>query len=139
MNYNKKNNTNNAKTKPITKVLPIVITGMAGNGAEYNPDSCVDILTDLQNADVWNKLSIFATLDNKICMNNRDAKGFRNVARIQNYNIADGSMELVFFGKNTEFAGLTDGMVVVPSVRVGYNTVDVTTIMGFKIVPEMEA
>lgn len=128
-----------ARVKPISKSLPLVITGKDSYGNDYDADSASTLISDLQNNDVFTKLTVMATVAKKICFNKEDARGVTSIARIMGYNHDTGDIELLFYGKNVEFANNIDGMVIVPRVRTNRDTNEVTTITAFEIVPEMEA
>ena len=140
-NNNAKNYNNNktASTKPVMKTLPIVFTGKDSHGNDYNTDSAVQILNDLQNAGVFTKLSVYTTMAKKVCFGRDDARGVMSVARIQSFDAESGEMSIMFFAKNIEYAKLVDDMVIVPRVRTGRDTDQVSTIFGFEIVHPMEA
>lgn len=136
-------NKNNGKSynkgpKPVFVNLPFVITGKDFKGNDYDADSCAQIVTSLSENDVFSMLNISATMAKKICFNDESAKGTINVARIQAFDVDDG-MKLGFFGNNTKYAEMLDGMVVVPRVRTEKNSTKVVCINSFEIVPEMEA
>ena len=126
---------NNRPTKPVLKILPVYMSGVIANDREYNIDSCQKILADLQNNGVFSKLSISVTMAKSICVGDVTARGVMSVARIQSYDEKSGEMSIMFFSKNVEYAKLiTDDMVIIPRVRTGRDSVDVSTILGFEIV-----
>ena len=130
---------NNKRVKPITKTLPLVVSGKDQNGYDYDAGSALDIVADLQASDVFEKLSIMATVAKSLVLNKEDIRGVMNIARITSYNAETKEMDLLFFGKNTETAAKVDDMVVVPRIRLGRNTDKVSTILSFEIVNAMEA
>ena len=129
----------NKRVKPVTKTLPLVVTGKDQNGYDYDADSALDIVADQQSSDVFEKLSVMATIAKSVVLNKEDARGVMNVARITSYNPETKEMDLLFFGKNTETAPKVEDMVVVPRVRLGRDTDKVATILSFEIVNAMEA
>lgn len=129
----------NKRVKPVTKTLPLVVTGKDQNGYDYDADSALEIVANLQTADVFEKLSVMATLAKSVVLNKEDARGVMNVARITSYNAETKEMDLLFFGKNIENASKVEDMVVVPRVRLGRDTDKVSTILSFEIVNAMEA
>lgn len=136
---NEKKSNKPARTKPVHKVLPLVITGTDQNGNVYDADSALAIVADLQNAGVFDKLSIMATVGKDLILNKEDARGIMSVARVQSYNAESGEVDLLFFGKNTEYAAVVNDMAVVPRVRTERDSKKVTTILAFEIVNMMEA
>lgn len=138
-NNNAKNYNKTASTKPVMKTLPIVFTGKDSHGNDYDTDSAIEILNDLQNAGCFTKLSVYTTMAKKICFGRDDARGVMSVARIQSFDAESGEMSIMFFAKNVEYAKLVDDMVIVPRVRTGRDTTKVSTIFGFEIVNPMEA
>lgn len=131
------NNTDKPRSKPIVKVLKVMRGGIDRVGNEYNTDSLNAILTSLQEADVFTKLSVSVTIAKNLCMG-EDAKGVLTVARIQSFDAEHGEMSICFFGKNVEYAEKVNDMVIVPRVRTSRDSKDVSTIFGFEIVPESE-
>ena len=132
------NNDKPRAPKPIVKVLTIVVNGHDRVGKEYNPDSLIKVLTDLQAADVFTKLSINLTIEKKLCIDG-DVKGVLSIARIQSFDTEHGEMSICLFGKNVEYADKITDMVIVPRVRTSRDSDEVSTILGFEIVPAMEA
>ena len=130
---------NNKRVKPVTKTLPLVVSGKDQNGYDYDADSALDIVADLQSSDVFEKLSVMATIAKSVVLNKDEVRGVMNVARITSYNPETKEMDLLFFGKNTETAAKVDDMVIVPRVRLGRDTDKVATILSFEIVNAMEA
>lgn len=128
-----------ARTKPVQKALPFIVTGKDQNGNDYDANSALAIVADLQNTGVFEKLSIMATINKKTILNKEDARGIMSVARVQSYNAESGEVDLLFFGKNTEHAAAVDGMAVVPRVRTERDSNRVATILAFEIVNMMEA
>ena len=131
--------TNKAKgIKPITKVLSLVFTGKDQKGNEYDVDSCKKIVKELQEAECFEKLSVSVTIARSRVVD-EGVKGMLNFARIQKYDPETGDVEILLMGKNTEYADFVSDMVIVPRVRVGRNSNEVVSILGFEIVPAMEA
>ena len=142
---NNKNNNARANNKsatpriaPVTKVLPLVVTGTDNRGNNYDPVQVNERVEHIQSCSIFDILSVNASLAKSICFNNADLKGQISVARIKSYDVATGNMELIFIGKNTEFASIVDDMVVVPRVRLNRDG-NVESILSFDIVPAMEA
>ena len=130
----KSNNAKNSnRVKPVMKTISVLMTGKVGD-REYDVDSCKKILTDLQDAGVFSKLSVSVTMAKSICINDPSAKGIMTVARIQSYDEKSNEMSIMFFSKNVQYAELVDDMVIVPRVRTGRDTTEVSTILGFEIV-----
>lgn len=133
------NNNKPARIKPVLKTLPFIVSGKDQNGNDYDADSALNIVTDLQDNAVFEKLSVMATIAKKVALGKEDARGVMSIARVQAYNVDKGEVDLLFFGKNAELANAVDDMVVVPRVRLGRNTDEVATILAFEIVNAMEA
>ena len=128
---------NNNFNKPIMKALPLVVTGYDNKGKEYNADSAIAIIQDLQDCGVFTKLSVDVTMAKTICLDNPEAKGVMSIARLQSFDADTMEMTVMLFGKNTSFADkITNNMVIVPRVRTGRDSNDVVTILGFEIVEE---
>ena len=139
MKLNHNNNNKPARIKPVLKTLPFIVSGKDQNGNDYDADSALNIVADLQDNAVFEKLSVMATIAKKTILNKEDARGVMSVARVQAYNVDKGEVDLLFFGKNAEHASIVDDMVVVPRVRLGRDTDEVVTILAFEIVNAMEA
>lgn len=147
-NYNNnnrgyKNNNNNGKSfnknndrkpnKPVMRSIPMQVSGVDNYGNTYNPVSLYDIMDDLQNAGVFSKLSVAVTMSKKLIMDDENAKGVMSVARISSYDKDSSEISITFFGKNTEYADMVKDMVIIPRVRTGRDTEDVSTILAFEI------
>ena len=133
----KPNNNNNkpVRTKPVQMNLPFIVTGKDQHGNSY----VNTLIEDLQSAGTFDKLSVMATVAKKVVLNKEDARGVMSVARVQSYNAENGEIDLLFFGKNAEYATACSGMAVVPRVRYERDSKKVTTIIAFEIVDMMEA
>lgn len=130
-----KNNNNSNFNKPVMKVLPLVVSGVDNKGKEYNAQSAIDIISDLQDNGVFTKLSVDVTMNKAKCLDNPDAKGVMSIARLQSFDVETQEISVMLFGKNTSFADkITNNMVIVPRVRTGRDSDDVVTILGFEIV-----
>lgn len=136
---NNKKNTNNRPAKPITKVLPFVVSGQDARGNEYDAASARDLVATLHNGNVFDMLSVMATITRANLEQKEDLRGTVSVARVVAYDEKDDSIKLQFFGKNVEKADAVDNMVVIPHVRFDRATGKVTTISGFEIVNMMDA
>lgn len=131
--------TNKAKgIKPITKVLSLVFTGKDQKGNDYDVVSCKNIVKELQEAGCFEKLSVSVTIARSRVVD-EDAKGMLNFARFQKYDTETGDVEILLMGKNTEYVDFISDYVIVPRVRVGFKSTEVVSILGFEIVPAMEA
>lgn len=136
-NADKKSN-KPARTKPVVKALPFIVTGKDQHGNDYDANSALALVADLQEAGTFDKLSIMAIVGKKYILNKEDAHGTMSIARVQSYNAESGNVDLLFFGKNTEYANAVENMAVVPRVRTDRDS-KVTTILAFEIVNMMEA
>ena len=138
MNSNKNNKSNN-KPKFLNKTFPVIATGVDNRGHEYDADSAIALIDDLNKSGTFTKLSVMVNVANSIVMGKEDAKGMRNIARVQSFNAEDKTVDLSFFGKNVESVDKLDGMVVVPRIRTGRDTTNVECIMFFELVNPMDA
>lgn len=123
---------------PVTKILPLVVTGVDARGNQYDSAQVNERVEHIQECSIFDILSINASLAKSICFNNADLKGQISVARIKSYDASTGNMEIIFIGKNTEFANIVDDMVIVPRVRLNRDG-NVESILSFDIIPAMEA
>lgn len=138
MKFDQKKNNKAKGIKPVTKVLSLVVTGKDQKGNEYDVDSCKAIVKDLQDSGCFDKLSVNVTIArNRVVA--EDAKGIITLGRLLSYNAETGDIEILLMGKNTEYADFISEYVIVPRVRVGRNSNEVVTILGFEVVPAMEA
>ena len=133
------NNNKPARTKPVQMNMPFIVTGKDQYGNDYDADSVNELIADIQSTGTFDKLSIMATVAKKVVLNKEDARGVMSVARIQSYNPENGEIDLLFFGKNAEYADKCSGMAVVPRVRCDRDSKKVTTILAFEIINMMEA
>lgn len=145
MAYNRNNNQRDNKNsntqkfnKPINKIMPLITSGVDSNGNPYNIDSVYDLLCNLENAKVFSKLSVPVTIA-KTYLDDKNGRGVKTIARIQSFDADNGQITVCLFGQNTEYADLVEDMVIVPKVRVNRNTEEVSTILGFSMMPAMEA
>lgn len=144
-NYNKQRNNNNGgksfnknnadrkPNKPVMRSLPMLVSGIDNYGNSYNTISLYDIMDDLQNAGVFSKLSVTVTMSKKLITGDDNAKGVMSVARVSSYDKDSSEIAITFFGKNTEYADMVKDMVIIPRVRTGRDTEDVSTILAFEI------
>lgn len=140
-NNNQRDNKNSAprkNNKPVTKILPLITSGVDSYGNPYNPDSLYDLLCDLEDSKVFTKLSVSLTIE-KVYLGDNNGRGVKTIARVQSYDKANGQMSICLFGQNTEYANILNGMVIVPKVRINRNSEEVSTILGFDIVPATKA
>lgn len=133
-NNNAKNGSFNKGTKPVTKTLPISLNGSDHKGNPYNVASAEALLDDLQKAGVFSKLSVYVTMAKSICLGT-EARGVMSVARIQSVDAQAHEMTITFYAKNTEYAKLVDDMMIMPRLRTGRDSDEVTTFFGFEIIP----
>lgn len=133
-NKNFKNN-KPATPKVAFKTLDLILSGTDVNQVNYNVESCAAILNDLQNADVFNKISIYVTAPRKLLTNNESDKGTINVGKIQSFNYNEGTMTIMLFGKNVQFANnLDNNRAINVRVRNEKNSTDVASILNFELV-----
>lgn len=131
-------NTKTPKLKPVEKILPMIFTGKDQRGQEYDVESCKNILIDLQTAKCFEKLSVSISLARSF-IGDENALGSVNFGRFNDYNIDTEEVTVLILGKNIENADIVTDMVVVPRVRVARDSTEVTSILGFDIVPAMDA
>lgn len=127
----------NAKTfnKPVTKTLPVVVPGCDAKGNEYDIQSALDLLANLQEAKVFERLSVMVSASTALIIGKEDAKGTMRLAAIKSFDVEKCSMDLTFFGRNIENANAVDGLVIVPRVRFDREGV-VFSISGFDVIRE---
>lgn len=135
----KKNETKNVRKKPITKTFEFIVTGKDPKGYDYDTESLNVMVKDLQNAGVFDKLSIPASAPKSIVLGKDDAKGNMNVARVMSFDETTSKANLLFFGKNIDIAEKLEGLVLVPRVRLGRDNDQVETILSFDLVNAMDA
>lgn len=136
-----KQNFNNKRTgtKPTVVSLPIVFTGVDKNGRNFDVDSCKQIIVDLQNADVFKKLSVQTQIQRSTVTDDENAKGVLTIARIQSVDTDTWDASVMLFGKNVEYAEKIKDFVIVPCVRTGRDSDEVISILRFEIVRAMDA
>ena len=122
------------KPKFVNKTMQIVVSGKDNYGRTYDPASATAVISELAEAGTFTKLSVMANVANSILTDKEDAKGVRNVARIQSFDAENSTMEVTFFGKNVDFADKLTDLVIVPRVRTAHNSDKVDCIMYFEIV-----
>lgn len=133
------NNKQPVRTKPVTKTIPFITSGKDRFGNDYDVESVSALMADLNTANVFSKLSIPASMSKATCLKKNEIKGVMNIARILSYDVESGNVDLLFFGKNVQFADLMEDVALVPHVRTARNSETVETITAFEIVPIMEA
>ena len=124
--------------KPVTKTLPLVFIGKDNRGNEYDVDSCRELIADLQNSGCFDKLSVGITIARNLIVN-EDAKGVTTVARFLEFDTQTEDVQILVMGKNAAFAEKMDDMVIIPRVRIEKDSTIVSAILGFELVPAMEA
>ena len=133
MGQQQKKNYNKKGPKTIIKSLPLVLTGTDHKGNKYNVESCKQLLAELQDNGVFSKLSVNVTIARHLLDSSYD-RGIMTIARIQSIDIEEGEFVIMVFGKSAEYAKLLNDKVIVPRVRIGRDSSDVTAIFGFEIV-----
>ena len=129
------NKTFNKGPKPVKLNLAFVVTGMDQKGNEYDAASAKAIMSDLQSAGCFDKLSVSVGIAREKL---NAGKGIMTLGRLQSSNVETEEIE-VLIGKNVELADTVKDMVIIPRVRTAYNSTEVTSILGFDLVPAMEA
>ncbi len=141
MNNKKTNSTTKPAFKParpVSKTIPLIVTGDAGHGKKYNPDDVRTLLNELVECKCFEKLSVLATMPKSMCFNNPDARGVIGVARINTYDAQADNLSVTFFGKNVALAEMIDeSMAMTVRVHLDRDNV-VDTITSFDIVPMMD-
>lgn len=137
----KQNNRNNnkfmKKPKNVLKSIPLKFTGLDIKGSPYDIESCKKLIRELQDAGVFTKLSVSAIVKKSLISNETGASSF-SIARIQSIDVDSQEVSLMVFSKNTEYADKLDGLVLVPRVRTGRDTEEVSTIFGFDVEEDNE-
>ena len=136
-NSNFTKNNKGFKRKSIIMSLPVIISGVDGNGNEYDVDSCKKIISDLQDAGVFSKLSVTLGIDKGLI--GVPGKGTFSIARLQSIDVETGDASIMFFTKTAEYMDLVKDLVIVPRVRTGRDSTEVNTIFRFDIVRAMDA
>lgn len=138
MNNNRNNNNprnkQNQKPKVIFKTVDLILSGTDTNGVEYDVESCAAIIDSLQSADVFNKISIYVNAPRNVLTGVETDKGTISVGKIQSFNYDDGTMSIMLFGKNTQYADKIDNLVIMPRVRNEKNSTAVASILNFELV-----
>jgi len=138
-NNNPKGNNNFKPAKPVTKVIPLVATGDAGHGKQYDTNTLRDLLIDLTNSEAFNKLSIMATMPKALVFDKPDARGTIGVARVNGYDKTKDEITVTFFGKNLPYADkIDDSMVITIKVHADRSGV-VDSLLSFDIVNANDA
>lgn len=137
-NSNKGNN-NFKPAKPITKTIPLVATGDAGHGKQYDTNTLRDLLMDLNECQCFDKLSILATMPKALVFNKPEARGTIGVARVNGYNTAKDEITVTFFGKNLAYADLVDDSMVMTVKVHADRSGAVDSILSFDIVNANDA
>lgn len=133
-NFNK--NTKRRVNRPI--ILPIVFTGKDKNDREYDIESCKNIIKDLQDNNVFSKLSISLGIQ-KSLLEDPDSRGTLTIARIQSIDTDIWAVSVIPFTANNKYADALKDFVVVPHVRIGRDSNEVLSILRFEIVKAMDA
>ena len=139
--YKNNNSKGNFKPtpKPVTKNVPLVATGDAGRGKQYDTNTLRSMLIDLTEAKCFDKLSVMATMPKSLVFNNSEARGTIGVARVNGYDKTKDEIAVTFFGKNLNYADMVDdSMVMVVKVHADRSGV-VDSILSFDIVNANDA
>ena len=143
MAYNNNRNSNQQLNptykKPVRKTFNFLINGTDIAGVSYNTNTAKELLKDLLNADVFNKLSVGVTCPKSVITGNLQAKGVVTVARMCSVDLEAGTVDIVFFGKNVDsIQAIGDNAVLLPRVRTDKKTGDVISFFGFELVVSNE-
>lgn len=113
-NFNKGSNNNfKQPAKPITKDIPLVVTGNAGHGKTFDTNTLRDLLVKLDESKCFEMLSVLATMPKALVFDKAEARGTIGVARVKGYNKTKDEISVTFFGKNLAYADLVDDSMVI--------------------------
>lgn len=133
-NFNNKGNNNKQPIKPISKTIPLVVTGNAGRGRTFDTNTLRDLLIDLEECKCFEKLSILATMPKALVFDKADARGTIGVARVKGYNKTKDEITVTFFGKNVGYADMVDDSMVITIKAHADRSGVVDTLLSFDIV-----
>ena len=117
--------------------LPMIFTGVDKNGNEWDVDSCKKIISDLNNSDVFSKISIALGIDRSLVES--DGRGTLSIARLLSVDVETGDASIMFFTKTADYMDLVKDLVIIPHVRTRKDSTEVNTIFRFEIVRPMDA
>ena len=124
------------RPKPVRMTLPLLVTAKAGSGLKV--DSAYDLMAKLAEAGTFDILSVTAALPRKYIA--PENKGTVQAARVVGFDAEKRTVDLLFFGRNIEYAKVVgeNEWVVLTNVLVNRNDETASTILGFNIVNELD-
>ena len=135
-NFNK--NMRRRVNRPSFITLPIIFTGKDKNDRDYDIESCKKIIKDLQDSDVFSKLSISLGIQ-KSLIEDPDSKGTLTIARIGSIDTETWDVSVMPFTASNKYVDVIKDFVIVPHVRIGRDSNEVLSILRFEIVKAMDA
>ena len=132
-NYNNSKKRKQSAPKPVSRTVRIYTTGEDRYGNKFSYESLISLLTELQEANVFAKLSVSVTTKKSNCTGNENDTGYMSIARVQSFDPVTTDISISFFGKGIEYHTLADYMVIVPRVRIARGTDKVESILGFEL------
>ena len=119
--------------KPILKTLKVTFATTDVKGNEYDTESAITLIKELEDAGCFKKLSVVVSVNKSDI--GCEGKGKLSLGRIQSFDTEDKEMSFMIFTKNKEFADKINDkdFIIVPKILTGRD-VKVNTILGFEIV-----
>lgn len=135
---NNRNKKFNKKAKPIFIALPFTLPVDDDFGNSYDIQSCMDIVRELQDHDIFTKLTVNVSIDRSIAGGDSSEKGrLLTVGRVHSIDTNNMTANIMLFVKNSELANIISASthMLIPHVRgVNRETGVVSNISRFEII-----
>lgn len=136
-------NKNNNGRKPFNKnqdrpknklyTFEIKLTGSTANGREYNIQSAVELLGDLNNFGTFSKLSVPVQINRSIIDNNPDLRGNVNIGYVKSIDTDTIAADVIVYSNCIERMEKAGDLVISPRMVVDRDE-NVVTILAFDLI-----
>ena len=136
-------NKNNNGRKPFNKnqdrpknklyTFEIKLTGTNANGREYNIQSAVDLMNDLNDFGTFSKLSVPVQISRSIIDNNPDLRGNVNIGYMKSIDNNTIAADVIVYSNCIERMEKAGDLVIAPRMVVDRDE-NVVTILAFDLI-----
>lgn len=136
-------NKNNNGRKPFNKnqdrpknklyTFDIKLTGSTANGREYNIQSAVDLMNDLNDFGTFSKLSVPVQISRSIIDNNPDLRGNVNIGYMKSIDNNTIAADVIVYSNCIERIEKAGNLVIAPRMVIDRDE-NVVTILAFDLI-----
>lgn len=134
--YTRKPYNNNRQDRPRNKTMTfsIQLTGITLNDRNYNIQSAIDLIKDLQSNNVFSKLSVPIQISRATIDNNPEIRGNMNIGYIKLIDDKASTADIVVYANCADrIENMTKDLAIVPRLLIDRDE-NVITVLGFDLV-----